>query len=304
MRKVIRLGVKKEDADAEKANGWAAQDDAEFDAETPDYIERNRRAWDRWAPSASLIGRKGWQTDELRWGLWNTPESQLSLLQGLEPGADVVELGCGTGPLCAWLKRSGLRPLGVDFSWKQLRTAETFQKEFGVSFPLVPGNVEEIPFEEESFDMAVSEYGASIWCSPRRWLPEAYRLLRPGGRLVFFTTSPILMTCTPTDGGQPGATLVRDYFSNYRVQFAADDGVEFHLTHGQWIRLLRATGFDVDNLIELRPGPGAQPRYELVDAEWARRWPSEEIWIVRKTERPAGESSAEETRQPGTTPAA
>jgi SAM-dependent methyltransferase len=270
--------------DAEETNDWSIHDDPDQETETLDYLERNRRAWDLWAPASGVIGRKAWQTDELRWGLWNTPESQLSLLQGLEPGADVVELGCGTGPVCAWLKRSGMHPVGVDFAPKQLRTAELFQHEFGIRFPLIPSNAEDVPFEAESFDMAVSEYGASIWCSPRRWLPEACRLLRPGGQLIFFTNSAILMTCTPADGSEPGETLVRDYYGSYRVQFAADAGVEFHLTHGQWVRLLRATGFALENLIELRPRPRAKPRYKFVDLQWARRWPSEEIWIARKTE--------------------
>jgi SAM-dependent methyltransferase len=281
---VFRLGVKKH-AHADDADDWAVDDGFDLDTEVLDYLERNRKAWDMWAPASSVVGHKAWQADELRWGLWNTPESDLSLLRSLEPGADIVELGCGTGPLCAWLKHGGMHPVGVDFSRAQLRTAERFQREFGVSFPLIPSNAEEIPFAEESFDMAISEYGASIWCSPRRWLPEAHRLLRPGGQLLFFTNSAILMACTPTNGGEPGEQLVRDYFANYRVQFAADDAVEFHLTHGEWVRLLRATGFIVEDLIEVRPRPRAQPRYKFVDLQWARRWPSEEIWIARKTER-------------------
>jgi SAM-dependent methyltransferase len=142
-----------------------------------------------------------------------------------------------------------------------------------------------VPFDNSSFDLAISEYGASLWCNPRRWLPEAYRLLRPGGQLVFFTNGAMLMACTPPDGGEASDQLMRDYFSRYRVEFP-EGGVEFHLTHGHWVRLLRATGFVLENLIEVRPSVGAKPRFGFVALDWARRWPSEEIWVARKAHSP------------------
>jgi SAM-dependent methyltransferase len=173
-------------------------------------------------------------------------------------------------------------PMGVDFSPGQLRVAEELQREFRLFFPLISAEAESVPIDHDSFDLVVSEYGASVWSNPRRWLPEAHRVLRPGGQLIFFTNSAMLMACTPADGGRVDERLVRDYFSSYRVEFGPDTGVEFHLTHGQWVRLLRATGFAVENLIELRPLKGAVPRYEFVPVTWARRWPSEEIWVARK----------------------
>ena len=64
---------------------------------------------------------------------------------------------------------------------------------------------------------------------------------------------------------------------------AGRGGVEFHLAHGDWIRLLRANDFEILDLIELRAPPDAEmhPYYDFVTAEWARRWPSEEIWKAR-----------------------
>ena len=88
---------------------------------------------------------------------------------------------------------------------------------------------------------------------------------------------------TRSDGDQPGRTLVRDYFESYRTEFGVDNGVEFHPTHSEWIRQLRACGFSLEGLFEVRPPTGAKARYDVVDIEWARRWPSEEIWIARKT---------------------
>ena len=193
-----------------------------------------------------------------------------------------MELGCGTAAISAWLTRMELRPVAVDFARSQLRAVESLQTEFGVWFPTVSGNAEQVPYDDESFDLAISEYGVSLWSDPRRWLAEAWRLLRPEGRLVFMTSNPILTACTPTDGGRPQDRLVRKYFGTFRLEFDQRGPVEFHLTHGHWIRLLRATGFVVDDLIEVRPHLAARPRYDIVSPEWAQHWPSEDVWVVHK----------------------
>jgi SAM-dependent methyltransferase len=172
--------------------------------------------------------------------------------------------------------------VGVDIAPAQLATAGRLQRQFGISFPLICANAEQVAFDEASFDVAISEYGASLWCNPRRWLPEAQRLLRPDGRLIFFTNAALLMACTPRGGGQADVRLEREYFSGYRVEFGDSDGVEFHPTHGHWVRLLRASGFILEDLIEVRPPPDAQPRFDFVSTEWARRWPSEEVWVARR----------------------
>jgi ubiquinone/menaquinone biosynthesis C-methylase UbiE len=248
----------------------------------PDYVERNRAAWNRWAVDYIATGRKAWTDSELRWGIWGIPESELELLAHLPEGSDVVELGCGTAAISAWVARAGLRPVAVDVSRAQLDVAARLQDELGPSFPLIHANAEQVPFDTESFDLVISEYGASLWCEPHRWLAEANRLLRPQGGLIFVTNSPLLMACTPESGERAGDRLLRDYFASPVREFPEDGVVEFHLTHGNWVRLLRAYGFTLERLVELRPQHGARPRFEFVSNEWARRWPSEEIWVARK----------------------
>ena len=249
----------------------------------PDYVERNRAAWDRWAVDYIAAGRRAWSDSEPRWGLWATPESDLGLLASLPQGADVVELGCGTAAISAWLARLGLRPVAVDVSRKQLDNAARLQADFGLSFPLIHANAEDVPYETASFDVAISEYGASLWCEPRRWLAEANRLLRPGGGLVIVANSPLLMACTPEDGSRADNRLVRDSFTSPVREFPDEGVVEFHLAHGEWVQLLRAYGFAIERLLEVRPPYGAKPRFEFVSLEWARRWPSEDVWVARKT---------------------
>jgi SAM-dependent methyltransferase len=260
----------------------AAEDDANVSGGYPDYVARNKVAWERWAPRYVAAGRELWAADDLRWGIWGIRETELLLLEGLPPGADVVELGCGTASTSAWLARRGFYPVGVDIALPLLEAGARFEDEFGVRFPLVHANAEHLQYDGESFDCVISDYGASLWCNPRRWIAEAARLLRPGGRLIFATSSAQLMTCTPEAGGIAGTELVREYFGRYRVEFEADGAVEFHLTHGRWIRLLRGNGLVLENLVETRPPPDATSRFDFATVEWAQRWPSEEIWIASK----------------------
>jgi len=142
------------------------------------------------------------------------------------------------------------------------------------------------PLASERFDLAITEYGASIWCDPYRWVPEAARLLRPGGRLVFLVNGTLLMLTMPDLEADGPATdrLVRDYFGIHRFEWPDDEAIEFHLGYGDWIRLLRSNGFEVEDLLEVRPPEDSTTRYPFVTLDWSRRWPCEEIWKARKRE--------------------
>src|SRR5437588_4094847 len=142
----------------------------------PEHVQRNRAAWDQWAPDWVASGRRNWQ-EEPSWGVWGIPESEVHLLPDVA-ARDTIELGCGTAYVSAWLARRGARVTGIDNSAEQLKTARALQEEFGLSFPLIHGNAEQVPLPDASFDLAISEYGASIWCDPYCWIPEAARLLR------------------------------------------------------------------------------------------------------------------------------
>jgi SAM-dependent methyltransferase len=246
-----------------------------------EHVLRNRAAWDRYAADYEAPGRLAWESAEPYWGVFRVPEAQLGVLPSDVDGLDVVELGCGTGYVSAWLARRGARPVGVDNSAAQLATARRFQREFGLDFPLVHANAEEVPLAGGRFDLAISEYGASIWCDPHRWIPEAARLLRPGGRLVFLVNGTLLMLCVP-DEGAAADRMLRDYFGMHRFEWPDDPAIEFHLGYGDWIRLLRANGFEVEDLLEVRPPVGSTTGYPFVTLDWARRWPCEEVWRARK----------------------
>jgi len=254
------------------------------DEALPEHVARNRAYWDATAGEWVAGGERNWAQDEPTWGIWGVPESELHLLPDELECRDVIELGCGTAYVSAWLARRGARPIGIDNSPKQLETARRLQAAHGLDFPLHLGNAEATPFPDASFDVAISEYGAAIWCDPYLWIPEAARLLRPGGELIFLGNSVIQMLTVPETLAEGPSTdlLRRDQFGMHRFEWPDDDSVEFHISHGDWIRLLRSSGFEVTDLIEIQAPPGATTRYEYTSPEWGRRWPSEEAWKARK----------------------
>jgi SAM-dependent methyltransferase len=228
--------------------------------------------------------RAAWAVEEINWGLFNIPERDVEAL-GEVAGLDVIELGCGTAYFSARLARMGARPVGVDVTPAQLDTARRCQQLFGLSFPLIEANAEDVPLPGGGFDLVISEYGASVWCDPDRWVPEAARLLRPGGRLAFLTNSVLATLCVPEDEGYARECLQRPQREMHRVQWPSG-GIEFHPGHGDWIRILRASGFVIEALHELYAPADAQVHeyYDIATPQWARQWPIEDLWTARLTE--------------------
>ena len=226
----------------------------------PDHVVTNRAFWTTEAADYVAPARRSWAQSEPSWGIWGVPESEARILPDVA-GLDTIELGCGTAYVSAWLARRGARPVGVDITPAQLATARELQREHGLAFPLLEANAD-----------------------PSRWIPEAVRLLRPGGRLIFLGNSTLLMLCSPELDAEPATDrLLRPHFGGLgRFVWPDESSVEFHLGHGDMIRLLRASGFEVENLVELQAPEGATTRYPFVTPEWAHRWPSEEVWIARR----------------------
>src|SRR5262247_3928979 len=240
------------------------RDRAMGDPDLPAYVQQNRVVWDALSSEYAAAGRRAWAEAEPTWGIWHLPEAELRVLPDVA-GRDVIELGCGTAYISAWLARRGARVVGIDNSAVQLATARRLQHEYGLELTLIHGNAEAVPYPDASFDLAISEYGACLWADPHRWVPEAARLLRPGGRLSFLINSFLMMLCMPAEEGVAATDrLLRPAFDMYRIEWPGDPGVEFHLSHGDWIRLLRGSGFEIEELVELCPQADATTQYPFV----------------------------------------
>jgi SAM-dependent methyltransferase len=254
------------------------------DPDAGEDVARNRALWTIVNSAfTDEHASRAWAAEEITWGLFGVPERHLGVL-GDVAGLDVIELGCGTAYLSAWLARRGARPVGVDLTPAQLATAARCQERFGLAFPLVEANAESVPLADAGFDLVVSEYGASVWCDPDRWVAEAARLLRPGGRLVFLTNSVLVTLCVPAEQGFAQECLVRPQRALNRVQWPGG-GTEFHPSHGEWIRILGDNGFVVEALHELYAPAEAKAHayYDIVTVDWASQWPAEDLWAARLT---------------------
>lgn len=171
-------------------------------------------------------------------------------------------------------------------SIQQLTTTKGFATRFDSQITFILGNAEATALPNNCADIVVSEYGAAIWCDPYQWIPEAARLLVPGGQLIFLGHSPWAMVCTPDDGDRVSDAMMRSYFELHRMDWtnAAIDpgGIEFNLPLSKWFTLFRAQGFRVDDYQEIQAPPATLPDRYSTRWEWARSYPSEQVFKLTK----------------------
>jgi SAM-dependent methyltransferase len=188
-----------------------------------EYVQRNVARWQARHAEQLALARRAWAAAEPTWGVFHVPESVAGILPADLAGARTVEIGCGTAYVSAWLARRGAHPVGVDPTPGQLRIARQLQDEHALPFPLVRAIGEQVPLRDGAFDFVISEYGAAVWADPFRWIPEAARLLRPGGELVFLGNSTLLMLCVPDEDGIPATDrLVRAQAGMHRFEWPDD----------------------------------------------------------------------------------
>ena len=241
----------------------------------------NRDFWNRTADDYQERNREHISRPDPRWGLWQLPESELRILGDLA-GKDVLELGCGAAQWSILLALQGVRVTGLDNSERQLEHAREAIAAAGVDVPLVHASADAVPLPDASFDVVFCDWGATTFADPRRVVPEVARLLRAGGLFAFSGGTPIEWLAFDEQADAPGERLLRDYFGLHRWQ-TKDGAVEFMLPYGEWIALFRASGLAVERLVEVRPPEGAPSTYRTeADTAWARRWPMEQIWVLRR----------------------
>jgi len=241
--------------------------------------EVNRAYWDSWSDEYQQLHASQLNVDEPVWGTWSIPESELGVL-GDVAGKDVLELGCGAAQWSIVLAKRGARVVGLDNSARQLEHARRLMADAGIDFPLVHSPAESTPFDDEQFDVVFCDHGALSWADPLVVVPEAARLLRPGGLLAFNITSPFAWVCFDDEADTLAPRLHMPYFGMHREE-TPEGNVQFNLPYGEWVRLFRRNGLVIEALVEPRPAEGSATTYDY-PLEWARRWPQEAIWKVRK----------------------
>ena len=156
---------------------------------------------------------------------------------------------------------------------------------FGVTVPVVQATATAVPFRAESFDVVFCDHGAMSFADPFLAVPEAARVLRPGGLFAFSMIAPLFSVCVDPVTDELDDRLHAAYFGMHRFLWSESGPphVEYQLPYGDWIRLFRRNGLAIEDLIELRAPVGATSTYRTeAELEWGRRWPAEHIWKLRK----------------------
>lgn len=253
---------------------------------TRDYLSTNRDIWDADAANWVDFARHRWSLETPLWGTWGNTEEKLKMLPPDMTRMEAIELGCGTGYVAFWMHKRGARVTAVDISAQQLCTARTLASEHDADIAFMEGNAEATGLPDASFDFAISEYGASIWCPPEVWLREAWRLLRPGGRLVFLGNHPLSLICSPLNGAPADRKLHRPYVGMWGADWTEVEfeptGICFNLTFSGWMDLFNDVGFMVSKYLELYAPGDAMGTRAAIPADWAKSYPVEQVWKLTK----------------------
>jgi SAM-dependent methyltransferase len=246
-----------------------------------DHERHNRHFWDDDADDYQAAHGAALAAEPLAWGAFRAPEADLQVL-GDVAGLDVLEYGCGAAQWSVALAPLGARCTGLDLSAGQLRHARRNVADAGVHVALVQASGEATPFADASFDVVFCDHGAMSFCDPHRTVPEVARLLRAGGRFAFCASTPLLYLTYDRERDKQTTQLRLRHDELGRMDFG-DGTIDFVLPHGEWVRLLRAHGFEIEDLIELVAPNGATTTYaDYIPKRWAQRWPGEQIWKARK----------------------
>lgn len=143
------------------------------------FKENQRKAWSGFAPTESVTG---------------TGAPKLVRFAGVQAGAAVLDVGCGTGVVALTAARLGARVTGVDLTPALLERARENAALARTEIDWKLGDVEALPFADGSFDVVLSQFGHMFAPRPDVATAELLRVLRPGGTLAFSTWPPELFT--------------------------------------------------------------------------------------------------------------
>lgn len=251
-----------------------------------DHTAANRDIWNADSPNWVERGGALWHRADPAWGCWDNREAQVGMLPADMTGMQAVELGCGTGYVSAWMARRGATVTALDLSKEQLATAHALLAADPLAITFLEANAEQTGLPDAAFDFAISEYGASIWCPAEAWLTEAARILKPDSTLVFLGNHPLSLVCSPLSGAPADRSLHRPYKdmwgADWRMVEIEPSGVCFNLTFQGWLEVFAQCGFTVQGYKELYAQPGAEGVIAAVPADWAKDYPVEQVWWLRR----------------------
>lgn len=125
----------------------------------------------------------------IAWSFWEVGARIVRRL-GVSPDDDVLDVACGTGNAAIRAAQAGARVIGLDIAPEMFEAGHRLADEVDVAVGWREGDVESLPFADESFDVVLSTFGCMF--APRHDVvaAELVRVLRAGGRMGLCSWTP------------------------------------------------------------------------------------------------------------------
>jgi ubiquinone/menaquinone biosynthesis C-methylase UbiE len=225
------------------------------------------RYWDRNADAWTQLSRAGYDISR---DLMNTP-AFLALLPDVA-GRRGLDIGCGEGHNTRQLARRGARMAGVDIAARFIAHARQAERAEPLGIAYLVGSAVELPFPAGSFDFASAFMSLMDIPETERVVAEAYRVLRPAGFLQFSITHPCFdlphRKKILDAAGRIVAIELAGYYEHHdgeierwlfsaapaeaRAGLSEFQTPRFNRTLSQWINMLAAAGFVIEQAAEGR----------------------------------------------------
>jgi ubiquinone/menaquinone biosynthesis C-methylase UbiE len=111
---------------------------------------------------------------------------------GITAGAEVLDVGCGSGVVALTAARLGAKATGVDLTPELVERARENAALMKLEIAVLQGDAEELPLPDAKFDFVVSQFGHMFAPRPEVAIKEMLRVLKPGGTIAFSTWPPEL----------------------------------------------------------------------------------------------------------------
>lgn len=105
-------------------------------------------------------------------------------------GCQMLDVACGSGQVPLWAAQDGVNVTGVDIASNLVQRAQTRARAEGLRARFVEGDAEALPFEDASFDLVTSLFGAMFAPRPELVACELLRVCNPGGTIAMGNWTP------------------------------------------------------------------------------------------------------------------
>jgi SAM-dependent methyltransferase len=105
-------------------------------------------------------------------------------------GCQLLNVACGSGQLALWAARDGVKVTGVDIAPNQILRAQARARAEGLNARFLEADAEDLPFEDGSFDVVTSLFGAMFAPRPEVVAHELLRVCSPGGTIAMGNWTP------------------------------------------------------------------------------------------------------------------